>query len=390
MQRARVALLASVLLAGCGFQSKAHTSDPTTDASSADDSPPGLSVCWTISDADNNAHWSACTAALVPSIDVVGPVSIDTDGGDSSPPGYTCAPLAAGSQDVCALAAGSITIEMGAVLSAHGTKPLALLGHMIDIQGTIDVASHIHGQRGAGALDSDCNRSQVLAKAGGGGAGGTFGLAGGKGGNQGGMPGSGGPAGSTESGSVLRGGCDGRRGGDGSAGGGPDGVGGAGGGVVWISSDLSMLKLGDRAVINASGASGTGATADGTGGHGGGSGGMIVLQSATITYNANAQIFANGGHGGGGGANGTPGGDGTDPTDPGSGGGGGRGPSAAPMHGDGGAGYPATSMINGDDGDGASQGGGGGGGGGQGVIRIASNTMIGGSKVSPPPAQSPP
>jgi hypothetical protein len=382
-----------VFLASCGFQARPPAIDPTIDApgndASDNDGTTVAQTCWTISDATNNAHWSACTTAIVPSIVVTGTVSINTDGGDSSPSTYTCAPLADGSANVCALVAGSITIEAGAVLSAHGAKPLALLGHIIDIQGTIDVASHIHGQRGAGALDNNCTPNMTLAKAGGGGAGGTYAASGGNGGDQGGVPNSGGPAGFTQSGSELRGGCDGRRGGDGSSSGGPNGVGGGGGGVVWISSDMNMLKLGDRAVINASGASGAGATDDGHGGHGGGSGGLIVLQSSTITYNANAQIFANGGHGGGGAAGGTPGGDGTDPTGPGSGGGGGaggQGPSAAAAHGDGGSGYPASTR-NGDNGDGPQQGGGGGGGGGQGAIRIASATLIGGGNVSPQPAQ---
>jgi hypothetical protein len=354
------------------------------DASTTIDGPPDA-ACWTISDG-NTAHWSACVAltALAPTIDVTGIVSINTDG--DQPSDYACAPLTPGSVNVCALAASTITIEMNAALSAHGTRPLALLGHSIDIQGTIDVASHVHGQRGAGAID-DCNPNMTPAKQGGGGAGGTFADAGGVGGDQGGAPGSGGAAGSSESDMVLRGGCDGRRGGDGTSDGGPNGIGGPGGGAVWIASDAGMLKLGDRSVINASGASGTGATQDGHGGHGGGSGGMIVLQSSTIVSNANAQLFANGGHGGGGAAGGTSGGDGTDPTGPTGPGAGGDGGNGAMNHGNGGAGFPMT--MRGANGDGGQQGGGGGGGGGPGVVRITATASIPGS-ISPAPQLWPP
>jgi len=380
MQEAWTALLSSLVLAGCGFQA---TPEPAPSGGAAGGGAPPGALCWTISDDNNNAHWSACATELAPTLTVTGMISIDTDGADSSPPGLRCAPVVVVVGDaMCALAAASITIAKGATLSAHGTKPLALLGHTIDIQGTIDVASHIKGQRGPGATD-DCN-PMAPALQGGGGAGGTYVALGGRGGNRGGAPSTGGLAGDTENSAVLRGGCDGRRGGDGSSGG-SDAIGGPGGGGVWISSDTNMLKLGDRAVINASGASGTGGTVDGQGGQGGqggGSGGTIVLQSITIDRNLGAQIFANGGHGGGGAAGGAHGDDGTDPTNPGSGGGGGGGPHFAASHGDGGSGYPGS--LDGDDGDAPQQGGGGGGGGDRGAIHIASTTPITGN-VSPPP-----
>jgi hypothetical protein len=374
-----------VVLAGCGFHSNVAPGDDvaTMDASSSDGNP---GICWKISDTVYGAHWSACanTTALTPSIDVMTSVSIDTNGGDSSPPGFTCAPLTASSEDVCALVASSIKIEPGIILSAHGDRPLALLGHSIDIQGMIDVASHItNSQRGAGAIAANC-RPKTPAQSGGGGAGGVNDNTSGTGGDQGGTTNTGGSPGYSVATTFLHGGCDGGRGGNGDSDGGPAGVGGAGGGAVWIASDMGMLTLGSGAVINASGAGGAGATSDNHGGYGGGSGGMIVLQSSTIMRDASAQIFANGGHGGGGGAGGNPGSSGSDPTGPTSGGGGGQGGVAAsgPQPGDGGTGFPSM-MLDGANGNGQQQGGGGGGGGGPGVIRVASSTSIGGSKVSP-------
>src|ERR1041384_261852 len=143
MQQARAAMPASALLAGCGFQAAPATTGPTGDASTGSDAPTGSTICWTISDTTNAAHWTACTAAVATTISVTDDTSLDTDRGESTPPGLHCAPLTDTSVNVCALAAASIQIAAGKKLSAHGQRALAVLGHTIDLEGTIDVASHI-------------------------------------------------------------------------------------------------------------------------------------------------------------------------------------------------------------------------------------------------------
>jgi hypothetical protein len=210
------------------------------DAAISDASP---SICWAIDDFIYGFQVKACPTTLVGSIDVITNVSIDTDAGTSNPPGLTCAPLGTGSSNVCALAANKITIEAGKTLAAHGTKPLALLGHSIDIEGTIDVASHIGGQRGPASNLTGCN-PRVAATKSGGGAGGALDSVAGKGGDEGGTAGTGGAAGTSIAIVTLRGGCDGGRGGDGSGNGGPAGLGGAGGGAVWIAVDTGPFTIG--------------------------------------------------------------------------------------------------------------------------------------------------
>ena len=385
-----------VLLAGCGFQRSGATTDVGPDSAMAVDamldassSGPAPVTCWTIS--DTSFHLSACPTALAGSIDVTTDVSIDTDANVVPPSGLGCAPLSSTSFPVCALAAGTITIEAGKTLSAHGKRPLALLGHAITINGTVDVASHVTGgQRGPASIALGCNPNGTLATNSGGGAGGTYGLKGGKGGDEGGGAGTGGPQGFTIGIAPLRGGCDGGRGGDASATGGPAGVGGAGGGAVWIALDKGTLLIGSGARINASGAGGVGgAGSSGAdhGGNGGGSGGMILLQAPMIMLDGSAQIFANGGHGGGGAQSAQAGHDGSDPTGAASGGGGGDGGISATV-GAGGSGYPASgASLNGANGDAPTHSGGGGGGGGAGAIRVASSTAISGTNVSPPPAK---
>ncbi len=382
-----------VLLAGCTFRSSGATSgDLAPDAAMPDASSPGTppASCWNISDTSANFHASACPAALGDSINVMMNVSLDTDSGKSNPAGLTCATLSSG-DNVCVLAANAITIKQGVTLSAHGTRPLALLGHSITINGTIDVASHssgpLAGQRGPASGALGCSSGRAATNSGGGGGGG-FGGAGGKGGEEGGSPvTTGGAVGSPIDLMVLRGGCDGGRGGDSSATGGPPGVGGAGGGGVWIATDTGTLVIGPGARIDASGAGGAhgvGSAAADYGGAGGGSGGLIVLQAPSITLDPSAQIFANGGGGGGGAEAGKSGHDGSDPTGPSSGGGGGMGGSAAGL---GGFGYSSLALsLTGADGDPVVHGGGGGGGGGAGAIRVASSTTISGANVSPPPA----
>jgi len=383
-----------VLLAGCAFRSSGATSgDPTPDAPMPDASSPGTTPvnCWNLLDTVASFQASACPTALGDSINVMSSVSLDTDGGKSNPPGLTCATLSGG-DNVCALAANAITLKQGVTLSAHGARPLVLLGHSITINGTIDVASRINGslggQRGPASGVLGCSPGVAATNSGGGGGGG-FGGAGGKGGDEGGSPiTTGGATGNAISLMALRGGCDGGRGGDSSATGGPPGVGGAGGGAVWIASDMGSLVIGPGAKINASGAGGArgiGSAAADDGGAGGGSGGLIVLQAPSIMLDPSAQIFANGGGGGGGAEAGKSGHDGSDPTGPSSGGAGRQGGSAA---GAGGSGYSLLALgLNGADGDPNVHRGGGGGGGGAGAIRVASSTPINGSNVSPPPAQ---
>jgi hypothetical protein len=355
-----------------------------------DASGPGTPTCWTIS--STNFPLSACTAAVVPRIDVTANVSIDTDSNVVPASGLGCAPLTSTSVPMCALAAGSITIAAGVTLSAHGNRPLALLGHAITINGTIDVASHIMGgQRGPASPAAGCNPG-ALANNSGGGAGGGYGTQGGRGGEEGGNTGppTGGLQGNTVGAVPLRGGCDGGRGGDASTSGGPNRAGGAGGGAVWIALDTGTLVIGSPARINASGASGgrgIGSAVKEQGGDGGGSGGLIVLQAPAILLDATAQIFANGGHGGGGSEAGVSGHDGTDATGPTSGGSGGDSGTSATV-GSGGAGYPASgASLNGANGDPAVNGGGGGGGGGAGEILVASSTTLTGANVSPPPVR---
>jgi hypothetical protein len=356
-------------------------------------------TCGRIENTTYDVHWSGCTTATLAPLHITANSSVDTSSGSSSS-GPACTiihvdVIAAGKgerDDICALVASTITIDAGVTLSARGGRPLALFAHEIDIQGTIDVASH-KTARGPGALDS-CNPSTMPAKGAGGGAGGTYdgagGGDGGAGGNQGGANGTGGPVGTSLNISVPGAGCDGRRGGDGTTSGGANGVGGAGGGTVWIASDMGMLKLGSAAVINASGAGGTGGATSNHGGAGGGSGGLIILQSSAFTRDPGSQIFANGGHGGGGAIGATPGTDGSDPTGPTSGGGGGTGGTVTgpptSTGGDGGTGFPFLSR-QGQPGDTTLMAGGGGGGGGAGAIRIVSAASFGSGNVSPPAVQ---
>jgi len=356
-----------VLLAACGFHSPAPTA---SDA---------MLPCWAISDAAFQV--SACATTLAAPIDVTVNVSLDTDTGVSNPAGLTCAELAHDSENVCALAASTIKLEPGVRLSAHGTRPLALLGHSIDIGGAIDVASHIGGQQGPASDLSGCNAG-ARATRNGGGQGGTYDAPlGGEGGA--GNVGTGGGAGAGTIAITMRGGCPG-----GPSSGGTAAIGGHGGGAVWLAVDTGMLLLGDGAIINASGASGAGgmAISDDRGGYGGGSGGLIALQAPMITRAPSARIFANGGAGGGGAGDGA-GSPGVDPDGPTSGGSGGRpglrGGAGSPASG--GPGFPAT-LRDGGAGVGNEQdgNGGGGGGGGAGAIRVASVTDLGGTNVSPP------
>ena len=269
---------------------------------------------------------------------------------------------------LCVIAAKSITITVVGRWNVTGTRPLVVIGSMsIDVNGTIDVASHRNGTTGPGADSSKCaSGTSPLNDQGG--PGGSFGTTGGNGGGVDvGLPV---PAGlpTTKPVTTLRGGCPGLRGSGGNANGS-----GSGGGAVYLIAD--SISIGGT--INASGASGNGAGLS-AGGSGGGSGGMIALDAPTIQTTAAARIFANGGGGGEGGGGSNGGNDGNDPT----------GPAIVPAGGqnnaggggDGGDGaFGATAAETGENGADS----GGGGGGGAGVIRVFPSRMLGGS-ISPP------
>ncbi len=368
-----------VLLAGCGFQSPATIGAPGTDASSHDalvhDAGP---TCWTISTTNPTFRVSACVASLGPPITVMSDVSIDTDTGLSDTPGLGCAVLFSG-DPVCALVASTVMVGSDVTVSAHGAKPLALLGHAIDIEGTVDVASHTTGAlqaHGASADGASCNASTTPATGNGGGAGGTYDSLGGSGGDS--VASKGASAPTSNAIAALVGGCASVLGTSGAH----------SGGAVWIATDTGTLTIGSSAVINASGAGGAGgpATSSKRGGIGGGSGGMIVLQAPTITLMTGAKVFANGGGGGAGASSAVAGTAGTDPTDPMVGAPGGAGVNNnGAVSGSGGTGFAVgSSFLAGGAGTDSTTGGGGGGGG-AGAIRVRSATVVQGAGVSPLP-----
>jgi hypothetical protein len=389
-----------LLLASCGFKGPAAKLDPdanpTTDAATdaATDTAVDAAIdaildptrtCWTA--VPFGFDIAACATGLRDRIDITANVSLDTITGISDSPDVTCAAL--DTTKVCALVAQTIHLHPGVTFSARGARPLALLAHSIQIDGTLDIASHLRGQIGPGGATDLCNATAADAKGAGGGAGGTYSGDGGNGGEQGGASGTAGQHGDSTSTQFLRAGCSGGRGGDGTTTGGPRIGGGAGGGAVWIAIDAGTLIIGPAATINASGAGGLGGIAGVVrGGSGGGSGGHIVLQAPTIQLAAAARIFANGGGGGGGSQGAAAGRDGGDPTGPTTGGSGGSGgpPGAATPPGGGGTGYPDPDP-DGADGESSTTlgGGGGGGGGGPGVIHVYSNTSISSPNISPPP-----
>jgi hypothetical protein len=172
----RRALLLS--LACCGYAPlQPISTDDLVDASSSSGSPDVAPRCWQLDSPTDGTHWSGCTSeAAGDAIDLVADTVIDTDNKDSVPAGYACVvvPISVknnGLTEICALFANSIKIEAGVTLSAHGQRPLALFAHSIDIEGTVDVASYIGGQRGPGSNLAGCNPSAPATK-GGGGAGG--------------------------------------------------------------------------------------------------------------------------------------------------------------------------------------------------------------------------
>ena len=347
---------------GDSSQTTGDTMTPPPDAENCSSVPGvGVTVCLSAPPTGNTTVPSSTT--------------IDTDVTGTG--ALQCKALLAGSSNVCVIAASKITINASRTLSAHGARPLVLLASTIQIDGTIDVASHVDGDTGPGANLAGCSAgSDPANNAGGGGQGGSFGTAGGDGGSVGDQSNTRGIAGNAFTPASLRGGCAGAPGGDGG------GAAGDGGGAVLLVADT--ITFGPMGRINASGASGRGAPTGRKGGGGAGSGGMIALAATTIMVTPGTHIFANGGHGGGGSNDDDPGTSGSDPISATSVGAGGAAPDEA---GDGGDAFPAVdrdgSSSSGSGGGGGA--GGGGGGGGAGVIRVFSSSSLGAAQVSPPP-----
>jgi hypothetical protein len=341
--------------------------------------------CWHLDSSSFDVHLAACPPVVAERLDIDADVSIDTGTGTSTSPTISCALISDGPDQICALSAKMITIANGVTLTAHGSRPLALLAHDVNMLGTIDVASHVGQPAGAGATSLGCNGTRGAIQFGGGG-GGAFSLAGGPGGDQGTAAGTGAAGGGSITVKSLRGGCAGTGGGGGGPTGDPHGMGGAGGGTIWLSADTGVLTLGNAAVINASGAGGAGGGATNHGGSGGGSGGLIVIHAKMIVrLSSTSLIFAAGGGGGGGALNAVAGGPGHDPTSPAgtAAGGSGGAMSQGANSGNGGSGAPSSAMA-GSNGD-TSGSGGGGGGGAIGLIWVASDSTLSAASVVPAP-----
>ncbi|HUJ63705.1 MAG TPA: hypothetical protein VLX92_34635 [Kofleriaceae bacterium] len=370
-----------VALAGCTFTHGGAAIDgapgASVDGRSGDDALGGatLGTCVTIADLGVNL----CPMDPPgPALEIATTTAVKTDDGSTMPPdsAIKCAMLTkASAPNVCAIYAQSITIDAGVTLSASGGKPLVLLGDTsIDIEGTLDVASHLGAPPGAGSPHPMCSPGKNPS-GGGGGQGGSYATAGGNGGDAGATAMTGGTAGSALAADSLAGGCPGAPG-DGAA------MGGAGGGAVLLATPL--LLVGDAGQIDASGAAGRGGTSGARAGGGAGSGGMIAVAAGAITLAAGAQLYANGSHGGGGASATTTGSDGSDPAGAVSGGGGGA---AGGTGGSGSAGaLRGTPAVDGAAGVTAgASGGGGGGGAGVVYIRPAIGVVAGDSNVSPAP-----
>ncbi|MFT3695119.1 MAG: hypothetical protein QM831_18425 [Kofleriaceae bacterium] len=265
----------------------------------------------------------------------------------------------------CVIAGTSVTVSGNANIT--GSKPLVLVAVAgeVDVNATLDAASHINGQNGAAnASGADCDAGMDPDN--GAGAGGSYGAKGGTGGNgdaMHGQPGNTKPA-------DMRGGCAGQNGK-----GGTPGNGGLGGGAVYLIATSKIVVTG---AINASGSGGHKASNNGSAG-GAGSGGLIGLDSPIVT-NTNGVIFANGGGGGEGANNQFGGNDGNDSNNGNKANGGSGGTNNGGDGGDGG--YDMTAAENGKNGN--SGAGGGGGGGGVGYVKLFQATTITGGTVSPP------
>lgn len=381
------ALLA--VIAGCSFSAHAPSNPGGDDANSTDAAVPGDVLI------DGG---TPCVAGFLdlckqaaPSIplDIADAQSINTGPSNTDPRCHTL--TQPGGSDVCLIYATAVTITGTGSLTATGSRPLAIASSStLTIDGTIDVGSH-GPQRGPAVDAASCNFAKfpgVDLGGGGGGAGGSFTLSGGDGGT-GDNDNSASPSGTAVPGmhgasatiSVLRGGCAGQTGGDESSGaGGNGGTGGHSGGALYLFAREGLQITGN---VRATGAGGNGGQVQ-AGGGGGGTGGLVVIESPTITVSG--QISANGGGGGQGGGrlsgvphSGNAGNDGTLGTTAAAGGSGAAGGDV--RLGFGGAGGSLTAAVTGTTADF----GGGGGGGAAGVIKLLGTQQLSGSTISPAP-----
>jgi hypothetical protein len=235
------------------------------------------------------------------------PYELDTDAvtlldKNKAPIAITSIVIDQGGTPALVISLGSLTIEASATLRAIGMRPVIVAAfHAIEIDGTLDVASHRTVGLGAGANPMACASNASAAGqdgtgGAGGGGGGAFQGAGGKGdgGDSNGTPKMGGAGGTAVAvPHVVRGGCSGANGGKGS---GANSIGGGGGGAIQLTAQ-DTLTIGGT--ITAGGAGGpAGLDTDG-GGAGGGAGGYIGLEAPALTFTV-AILAANGGGGGGG------------------------------------------------------------------------------------------
>jgi hypothetical protein len=361
--RAAVALLAS---AGCGYPSLAPLtgdagSNQVSDGRGGDGPTADAQLCFGDTTVDVCFAHALDNMILFPSA-----TSIDTD---ESP---MCGTVVQG-PDACIVAAGKITLDSSATVTATGSRALVLVaGTTVTIDGTLDVGSYSSGTTGAAADPTTCVLATSASGAGGG-AGGSFGSVGGNGGSD--SDGTGGATAASFASLSLRGGCPGN------SGAGPHpGNGGHGGGAIWILAGTAIEVSGS---IFAPGAGGDNGGSGPTGGCGGGAGGLVGLDAPSVTITATGQVDANGGGGAGGGGVTTEGADGGNSlsatiaaagtaASPDGGGPGGNGSVGSTL---GQQGAQATS----------SNGGGGGGGGGAGYVKIISTTPTISGAVSPNP-----
>ena len=383
----RTAFAALLACAGCGFTHGAAAGGGDggrLDGPKQLDAPADMagsdavaSACVTVASLGVNLCPSGAPAS---SLEITADESLKTDDGTSMPsdPQLGCAALMPGGTPaaVCVVYAQTIKIDANATLSAHGGKALVLFATgSIDVEGTIDVASHIAGgpQRVGPGPTSACDAG-MNPSGGGGGQGGSFGSVGGAGGaDANGTPGGTAGAVIVPANVTLARGCDGH---DGAGAGGTHG---SGGGVVLLSTP--HLTIGDAGIVNASGSAATGPGSGNKGGGGAGSGGLIVLDASTITITGAGQVFANGAGGSSGSSNGA----GVPGNDPPSASAVALGGNASSNAGDGGNGaFGATDATQGNAGQ--SGDGGGGGGGGVGFVMVHSGSNLSGNaNVSPAP-----
>jgi hypothetical protein len=291
------------LLGACSFQPRAAIDDG--DGGASTDPPPDDATASPIDATACSATFlDVCSQpeATEPFV-VNGTDAINTD---TDPRCRTV--TQSGGGDVCLVYATDVSIGSGSILTATGSRPLAIasMSAMI-VDGAINVASQrVSGQTGPGVDDASCNFGRAPdddAGGAGGGAGGTFAAAGGNGGigdtdNSSGNDNTGaaGERGTiVTTVTVLRGGCRGQQGGDAPSGG-SGGPGGHSGGALYLYAPLRIAVSG---AILATGAGGEGGGTQ-AGGGGGGSGGLVVIESGAIAIAG--QISANGGGGGQGGA----------------------------------------------------------------------------------------